>query len=128
MYFISSPCSHRPTFVDASNSVTFQGSYSFNTLNELKNELIGFNWFDDKCIFDNDQHLNEKNKYIDDIINELTLHKNDTEFIKLYHRLSMNEGCCHVIITYMLSDDSTITMSKQLYEKFDQSLNDYFGK
>lgn len=123
MYFISSPCSYRPIFNN--DTVTFDSSYSFDTLDELKNKLTNFHWFDDE--FDSN-HLNEKNKYIGDIINELVLHKNDIEFIRLYDRLSMNEGCCHVIITYVLSNDSCIMISKHTHDEFEQSLDRFFNR
>lgn len=130
MYFITTPCAHRPVFNNDNNTVSFSCSYNFSTLAELKLKLISFNWFDDNSTFDNELYMNTKNKYIDDIINELVSYENNIEFIRFYERLAMNEGCCHLIVTYVqnITDKSCITISKQAYNKFDESCNSFFNK
>jgi hypothetical protein len=125
MYSISSPCSFHPIFNNDLNIVTFNGSYNFNTLEELKNKLVNdFNWLDDNFA----SNKKSKHEYIMLIINELENQDANKEFIKFYERLAMNEGCCHVIISYTPHNNSEIVLSKNTYDKFEQSLNNFFSK
>lgn len=130
MYFIIPLCAHSPVFNNDNNTISFDSSYNFSTLDELKTHLISFNWFDNNCELDDEFDLNAKNKYINDIINELLSYENNSDFIGFYERLTMNDGCCHLIVTYVKNntDKSCISILKQVYDKFEQSLKNFFNK